>query len=82
VITGFVVIVAVCYLAETLLAQPAWGQLAYHAMGPQFQGANSLLLASGILGATVMPHDIFLHSSLTQGRIVVRGRALRKRLLH
>jgi manganese transport protein len=80
VITGFVALVAGCYLAETLLAQPAWGQIAYHALVPQFNGAESILLASGILGATVMPHVIFLHSSLTQGRIVVRGRALRKRL--
>ena len=41
-------------------------------MVPEFAGPESVVLAAGILGATVMPHVIFLHSSLTQGRIVVR----------
>ncbi len=40
-------------------------------MVPRFAGTESVLLATGILGATVMPHVIFLHSALTQGRIVV-----------
>jgi manganese transport protein len=47
---------------------------------PQLTGAESVLLATGILGATVMPHVIFLHSSLTQGRIVVKD-PRQKRLL-
>ncbi len=47
--------------------------IAYHAAIPQFSGTESILLASGILGATVMPHVIFLHSALTQGRIVTRS---------
>jgi Mn2+/Fe2+ NRAMP family transporter len=45
----------------------------------QFSGAESVLLAAGILGATVMPHVIFLHSSLTQDRIVVDSLVLRRR---
>ncbi len=45
---------------------------------PEFQGANSLLLATGILGATVMPHVIYLHSALTQRRIVAETPAERK----
>jgi len=49
---------------------------------PQFSGAESVLLASGILGATVMPHAIFLHSSLTQGRIVVRDKSRLVSLYH
>ena len=41
-----------------------------HALAPQFAGSESVLLAVGILGATVMPHVIYLHSALTQDRIV------------
>jgi manganese transport protein len=48
---------------------------------PHFSSSDSLLLAIGILGATVMPHVIYLHSALTQRRIVVRGRAQRRQLL-
>ena len=48
---------------------------------PQLAGTESVLLAVGILGATVMPHVIFLHSSLTQSRIVVREPRKLQRLL-
>ncbi|MFO0752594.1 MAG: Nramp family divalent metal transporter [Thermodesulfovibrionales bacterium] len=72
--------VALCYLLELLLAKPAWSDLAHHAVVPQFAGAESVLLASGILGATVMPHAIFLHSALLQGRIVVRDTERVRRL--
>jgi manganese transport protein len=72
VITALVGIVAVSYLIETVLDQPDWGNVLYHAVVPQFSGRESVLLATGILGATVMPHAIFLHSALTQSRIVVR----------
>jgi manganese transport protein len=72
VITSLVGVIAVSYLIETVLDRPHWGQVLFHAVVPQFSGAESVLLATGILGATVMPHVIFLHSSLTQGRIVVR----------
>jgi manganese transport protein len=51
-----------------------------HATTPQFDGNESVLLAVGILGATVMPHVIFLHSALTQRRIVVADPALQRRL--
>src|ERR1051325_243880 len=70
VITGMVGVIAVAYLVETVLDRPDWGALAFHAVVPQFKGTESVLLATGILGATVMPHVIFLHSALTQGRIV------------
>ncbi len=80
VITGFVGVIAVSYVAETLLGRPDWGQIGYHAFVPQFQGTESVLLASGILGATVMPHVIYLHSALTQGRIVTRDPKMLRRL--
>jgi manganese transport protein len=72
VITAFVGVIALSYVVETFIVQPNWGQIAYHAVIPQFQGTESVLLAAGILGATVMPHVIFLHSALMQGRIVTR----------
>ena len=80
VITAFVGVIAVCYVAEIFLVQPDMAQISYHLFVPQFRGTESVLLASGILGATVMPHVIFLHSALTQGRIVTRDPALLRRL--
>jgi len=80
VITGLVGVIAVCYLVETVLGRPEWGKIAYHALVPQFQGTESVLLATGILGATVMPHVVFLHSALTQGRIVVKDPGQLRRL--
>jgi manganese transport protein len=79
-ITAFVGVVALSYVVELFLAKPLWGQVLFHAVVPQFQGRESLLVATGILGATVMPHAIFLHSALTQGRIVVREPRLMQRL--
>lgn len=81
VITVMVGVVAVCYLVETLLDRPAWNLVLHHAVVPQFAGAESVVLAAGILGATVMPHAIFLHSALTQNRIVTRNVAQQQRLL-
>ncbi len=80
VITAFVGVIAFCYLVETVLGQPDWGQIAYHAVVPQFSGTESILVATGILGATVMPHVVFLHSALTQGRIIVRDPVQLRRL--
>jgi manganese transport protein len=80
VISVLVGVIAASYLIETVLDKPDWGQLLYHAVVPQFAGPESVLLATGILGATVMPHVIFLHSSLTQGRVVVREPVQLRRL--
>ncbi|MGC8490384.1 MAG: Nramp family divalent metal transporter [Syntrophobacteraceae bacterium] len=82
VITALVGVVSVSYLIETVLDKPAWGVILYHTVVPQFSGAESVLLATGIVGATVMPHAIYLHSALTQGRIVVEDPGRRKRLFH
>jgi manganese transport protein len=80
VITALVGIVAVCYLIETFLVKPEWKAVLFHAVVPRFSGTESVILAVGILGATVMPHAIFLHSALTQGRIVVRDPAQQRSL--
>jgi manganese transport protein len=80
VITTMIAIIAACYVIETLLERPDWGAIAFHAVTPQFAGPDSIVLSAGILGATVMPHAIFLHSALTQHRIVVRDDQQRTRL--
>ncbi len=80
VITALVGVIAFCYIIETILDRPDLGQVAFHAIVPQFTGLESVLLATGILGATVMPHVIFLHSSLTQNRIPTNNDGELKRL--
>jgi len=80
IITGFVGIIALCYLLETIFGRPDWGKIAYHSVVPQFSGPESVVLATGILGATVMPHVVFLHSALTQGRIITRDPGQLRRL--
>lgn len=80
VIAVLVGVIALSYVVETILDRPAWGAIAFHAVIPQFSGAESIVLAAGILGATVMPHVIFLHSALTQRRIVAPEPHLLRRL--
>jgi manganese transport protein len=62
-------VIAVAYLVETVLERPDWGRLAGAVVRPGFADTEAVLIAVGILGATVMPHVIFLHSALVQGRI-------------
>jgi manganese transport protein len=69
VITAMVGIIALCYALETFLGKPDFGQVGRGFLPPKFDGTESVLLAVGILGATVMPHVIYLHSALTQHRI-------------
>jgi len=81
VITALVGVIAVSYVVEMVLVRPPLGQVLFHSFVPQLAGTESVLLAVGILGATVMPHVIFLHSSLTQSRIVVKEPRKLKKLL-
>ncbi len=80
VITTLIAVVAVSYLVETLLVRPDIPVILYHTFVPHFSGAESVLLATGILGATVMPHALYLHSALTQERIVTRNPEQQRRL--
>jgi manganese transport protein len=82
VITALVGVIAASYVVETILDRPDWGHVVYHMVVPQFSGTESVLLATGILGATVMPHAIFLHSALTQGRIVAGNPQQARRIFH
>ncbi len=74
VIGSLVGIIAISYVVETLLARPHWNEVLYHSVVPWLGGPSSVVLAVGIVGATVMPHAIYLHSALTQGRIVPQDR--------
>jgi manganese transport protein len=80
VIAGLVAVIAICYFIETILDKPDWGQIGLSAITPRFTDTESVLISVGILGATVMPHVIFLHSALTQNRIVVKNPEEQKRL--
>ena len=80
VITGMLGVILLGFLYNILLAGPDAGGVA-SGFVPSFAGTESVLLATGILGATVMPHVIYLHSALTQNRILARSDAERRRLL-
>ncbi|WP_322053998.1 Nramp family divalent metal transporter [Paraburkholderia bannensis] len=69
VIGALVAVIGLCYLAEMFIAPVAWSQVARHALVPSLPGGGALMLAAGIVGATVMPHAIYLHSGLAQSRV-------------
>jgi manganese transport protein len=80
-IAGFVGVIGLCYLIELIIAPPDWGSFAFHSVVPMLAGADSVTLAVGIVGATVMPHAIYLHSNLTANRVPTKTDADRKRVL-
>lgn len=71
VIGGLVAVIGICYLAELFIDPPNWGMAAAGAVIPHLADQGAVTLAVGIVGATVMPHAIYLHSSLTQARTPV-----------
>lgn len=71
-ITAMLFIVVLSFIVQMFFAKPELHSVLHGLFTPQFQGTDSVLLAAGILGATVMPHAIYLHSALTQKRIVGR----------
>ena len=81
IIGGMVGVIALCYLIEMFVAPVDWAAAGFHTFVPQIADAQALLLAVGIIGATVMPHAVYLHSGLTQARMPVRNDAERRRVL-
>ena len=69
-ISGLVGLIVIAFGLEVFRSNPAWGSMLTGTVVPHLDGRESILLAVGILGATVMPHVIYLHSALTQKRIV------------
>jgi len=80
IISSFVAVIALCYLIEMFIAPVDWAAAGLHLVKPEIADSGALLLAVGIIGATVMPHAVYLHSGLTQGRIPAHNDA-EKRLV-
>ncbi len=80
-IAAFIAVIVVCYVIEMFIAPPTWHLFAYHSVVPLLDGPDSVTLAVGIIGATVMPHAIYMHSSLTQRRMPARTNAERRRIV-
>ncbi len=68
IIGGLVAVIGLCYLVEMFVAPVQWGQAALHSILPMMPNAAALTISVGIIGATVMPHALYLHSGLTQNR--------------
>jgi manganese transport protein len=81
IIGNLVAIIALCYLIEMFVAPVDWRSAAKHTVLPQIPDAGALLLAVGIIGATVMPHAVYLHSGLTQARIPARDDGEKRRIV-
>ncbi len=81
VIGGFVAAIGLCYLVELAIAPLDWGQFAFHSVVPHLAGPASVTIAVGIVGATVMPHAIYLHSNLTKDRVPSHSDADRRIVL-
>ncbi|MGF6607639.1 manganese transport protein [Paraburkholderia sp. WSM4175] len=68
IIGALVAVIGLCYLIELFIAPVAWGQAGLHSILPSMPNGEALTVSVGIVGATVMPHAIYLHSGLTQSR--------------
>lgn len=79
-IGGLVGVIALSYLGETIFSRPSWSSIGYHSLVPWLGNGTSILLMVGIVGATVMPHVVYLHSGLTQQRIVPRDKSEARRI--
>ena len=82
IIGSLVGLIGLCYLVEMFIVPVDWASAAMHTVVPQIADAEALLLAVAIIGATVMPHAVYLHSGLTQARMPVRNDDERRKLLH
>ena len=69
IIAGFVGVIGLCYLIELMISPPDWREFIWHSLVPELDGPGAVTLAVGIVGATVMPHAIYLHSALMPGRM-------------
>jgi len=73
-------VIVLAFALQVFLSGPEWGRAVAGLLEPGFAGPGSVLLAAGILGATVMPHAIYLHSALVQRRVVGRTAEERRRI--
>lgn len=68
IISLLVAVICVSYTIELFLSKPDWAAAGMHALMPSLPNSEAVLIAVGMLGATVMPHVIYLHSQLVQCR--------------
>ncbi|MFM0327900.1 Nramp family divalent metal transporter [Caballeronia glebae] len=80
-IGGLVGVIGLSYLAELFIVRVAWPAVFTYTFSPQLPDSEALTIAVGIIGATVMPHALFLHSGLTQSRVLVKTETGRTTLL-
>ncbi|WP_353554711.1 Nramp family divalent metal transporter [Paraburkholderia terrae] len=81
IIAALVGVIGLSYLVELTMTHVSWRAIAHHAVRPAIPDSNALTLAVGIVGATVMPHVLFLHSGLMQNRVSARNDRERSTLL-
>jgi manganese transport protein len=81
VIAALVGVIGLSYLAELLIAPIHWPSVFLHTFKPSIPDSTALTISVGIIGATVMPHVLFLHSGLTQNRVTPRNEHERSKLL-
>ena len=82
VVAGLILVIVASFAVQVVLSDPDRTGILHGLFVPRFDGTESVLLAAGILGATVMPHVIYLHSALTQHRIVGVDDEARQRIFH
>ncbi len=80
-ITGFIAVIGLCYLVEMFLAPIDWAAVGVGITVPSMPDATALTISVGIIGATVMPHAIYLHSGLTQHRVRASGPDAKRKLV-
>jgi manganese transport protein len=80
-IGALVGIIGLSYLAELFITPVAWPGVFRHLFTPQLPDVDAVTIAVGIIGATVMPHALFLHSGLTQNRATPRNEDERVKLV-
>ncbi|HEY1996554.1 Nramp family divalent metal transporter [Paraburkholderia sp.] len=81
VIAALITVIGLSYLCELFIAPPDWHAAIFHTFVPHLHGNDALMLAVGIVGATIMPHTIYLHSGLTQNRAPARNDYQRRKLV-
>lgn len=75
-------VVVLSFAVQVFFAHPSLTGVVEGLLTPRFQDVDSVMLAAGILGATVMPHAIYLHSALTQRRVVGKNEEEKRRIFH
>ena len=81
-VTGALIgVIGVSYLGELVIAPADWPAVLVHSVVPEMHGRHAVTLAVGIIGATIMPHTLYLHSSLTQNRTVPHNDTERRTLI-